>query len=55
MWAKIDVVLNITPLDRGTAVQRMTALEYQVMVRGGTNDVPDPSELASYEFDYVTG
>jgi len=54
MWAKIGVNLQIEPLDRATATQRMRALDYQVDVSGWTNDVPDPSELASYEFDYVT-
>ncbi len=54
MWAKIGVNLEIEPLDRAAATQRMRALDYQVYFGGWTNDVPDPSELASYEFDYVT-
>ena len=54
MWAKIGVNLELEPLDRAAATQRMRALDYQVYVGGWTNDVPDPSELASYEFDYVT-
>ena len=54
MWAKIGVNLELEPLDRATVRQRTNALDYQVVVGGWTNDVPDPSELASYEFDYVT-
>ena len=54
MWAKIGVNLEIEPLDRAAATQRMRGLDYQVYLSGWTNDVPDPSELASYEFDYVT-
>jgi peptide/nickel transport system substrate-binding protein len=54
MWAKIGVNLEIEPLDRAAVTQRVRALDYQVAVGGWTNDVPDPSELASYEFDYVT-
>lgn len=54
MWSKIGVNLEIEPLDRAAATQRMRNLDYQVYVGGWTNDVPDPSELAAYEFDYVT-
>jgi peptide/nickel transport system substrate-binding protein len=54
MWAQIGVTLDIAPLDRTAATQRMRALDYQVYVSGWTNDVPDPSELANYEFDYTT-
>ncbi|HYM68447.1 MAG TPA: ABC transporter substrate-binding protein [bacterium] len=54
MWAQIGVTLNLAPLDRAAATQRMRALDYQVYVSGWTNDVPDPSELANYEFDFVT-
>jgi len=54
MWAQIGVTLNLVPLDRATAIARMRALDYQVTVGGWTNDVPDPSELAAYEFDFVT-
>ncbi len=54
MWAPLGVTLNLAPLDRAAATQRMRALDYQVYVSGWTNDVPDPSELANYEFDYVT-
>lgn len=54
MWAKIGVNLEIEPLDRAAATQRMRNLDYQVYISGWTNDVPDPSELASYEFDFVT-
>jgi len=54
MWSQIGVNLNLEPLDRGTAIGRMRALDYQITVGGWTNDVPDPSELASYEFDFVT-
>jgi peptide/nickel transport system substrate-binding protein len=53
-WSKIGVNLDIAPIDRAAATQRMRALDYQVAIGGWTNDVPDPSELASYEFDYVT-
>ncbi|HKX18891.1 MAG TPA: ABC transporter substrate-binding protein [bacterium] len=53
-WAKIGVNLEIEPLDRAAVTNRVRALDYQVAVGGWTNDVPDPSELASYEFDYVT-
>jgi len=54
MWAPIGVTLNLVPLDPAAARSRMIALDYQVTTRGWTNDVPDPSELASYEFDYTT-
>jgi len=53
-WAKIGVNLELEPLDRAAVTQRVRALDYQVAVGGWTNDVPDPSELASYEFDFVT-
>ena len=54
MWSQIGVNVNLMPLDRATAIARARALDYQVTVGGWTNDVPDPSELAQYEFDYVT-
>jgi peptide/nickel transport system substrate-binding protein len=53
-WAKIGVNVDIEPIDRAAATQRMRALDYDLNIGGWTNDVPDPSELASYEFDYVT-
>jgi len=53
-WAKIGINMDIEPIDRAAQTQRLHSLGYQMNIGGWTNDVPDPSELASYEFDYVT-
>jgi peptide/nickel transport system substrate-binding protein len=53
MWGKIGVNLELEPLDRAAATQRYRANQFQVYITGWTNDIPDPSQLASYELGFT--
>jgi peptide/nickel transport system substrate-binding protein len=52
MWQKIGVILDLEPLDRAAATQRFRANQFQVNIGGWTNDIPDPSQLATYELGF---
>ena len=53
MWAKIGVILELEPLDRAAATKKYRANDFQVYITGWTNDIPDPSQLASYELGFT--
>ena len=53
MWGKLGVNLELEPLDRATATQRYRANQFQVYVTSWTNDIPDPSQLASYALGFT--
>jgi peptide/nickel transport system substrate-binding protein len=53
MWGKLGVNLELEPLDRATATQRYRANQFQIYVTGWTNDIPDPSQLASYALGFT--
>jgi peptide/nickel transport system substrate-binding protein len=48
MWAQIGVKLNIVQLDNPTRVAKYRAEDYQINAGGWTDDIADPSEIASY-------
>src|SRR5262249_27677230 len=53
MWGKLGVNLELEPLDRAAATQRYRANQFQIYVTGWTNDIPDPSQLASYALGFT--
>src|SRR5205823_11658644 len=54
MWAQIGVKLVLTPLDNPTRVAKYRAEDYQINAGGWTDDIADPSEIASYYAYYPT-
>ncbi len=48
MWSQIGVKLNIVQLDNPTKTARYRAEDYQINTAGWTDDIADPSEIASY-------
>jgi peptide/nickel transport system substrate-binding protein len=53
MWGKLGVTLELEPLDRAAATQRYRANQFQVYITSWTNDIPDPSQLASYALGFT--
>src|SRR5262245_8520207 len=53
MWGKLGVNLELEPLDRATETQRYRANQFQIRITGWTNDIPDPSQLASYALGFT--
>jgi peptide/nickel transport system substrate-binding protein len=51
MWGKLGVTLEL--LDRAAATQRYRANQFQVYITSWTNDIPDPSQLASYALGFT--
>ena len=51
MWGKLDVTLELEPLERPT--QRHRANQFQVYLTSWSNDIPDPSQLAAYELGFT--
>ncbi len=54
MWSQIGVKLNIVQFDNPTRTARLRAEDYQLNVGGWTDDIADPSEMASYYAYYPT-
>ena len=52
-WGKLGVNLELEPLDRATETQRYRANQFQIRITGWTNDIPDPSQLASYALGFT--
>jgi peptide/nickel transport system substrate-binding protein len=48
MWAQVGVKLNIEQLDNATRTARYRAGDFQMRVSLWTDDIADPSEIASY-------
>jgi peptide/nickel transport system substrate-binding protein len=53
MWGKLGVTLELEPLDRAAATDRYRANQFQVYITSWTNDIPDPSQLASYALGFT--
>lgn len=53
MWGKLGVNLELEPIDRAAEVQRYRANQFQIRITGWTNDIPDPSQLASYALGFT--
>jgi peptide/nickel transport system substrate-binding protein len=53
MWGKLGVTLELEPLDRTAATTRYRANQFQVYITSWTNDIPDPSQLASYALGFT--
>src|SRR5262245_7680603 len=53
MWGKLGVNLELEPLDRAAATTKYRANDFQIYVTGWTNDIPDPSQLASYALGFT--
>jgi peptide/nickel transport system substrate-binding protein len=53
MWGKLGVNLELEPLERTTETQRYRANQFQIRITGWTNDIPDPSQLASYALGFT--
>jgi peptide/nickel transport system substrate-binding protein len=53
MWGKLGVNLELEPLDRAAATQKYRANDFQIYVTAWTNDIPDPSQLASYALGFT--
>jgi peptide/nickel transport system substrate-binding protein len=53
MWGKLGITLELEPLDRAAATQRYRANQFQVYITSWTNDIPDPSQLASYALGFT--
>jgi peptide/nickel transport system substrate-binding protein len=54
MWSQIGVKLNILQLDNPTRTAHYRAEDYQINAGGWTDDIADPSEIASYFAYYPT-
>jgi peptide/nickel transport system substrate-binding protein len=54
MWGQIGVKLTLVPLDNPTKVAHYRAEDYQINAAGWTDDIADPSEMASYYAYYPT-
>jgi peptide/nickel transport system substrate-binding protein len=54
MWSQIGVKLNIVQFDNPTRTARYRAEDYQINNAGWTDDIADPSEIASYYAYYPT-
>jgi peptide/nickel transport system substrate-binding protein len=54
MWSQIGVKLSIEQLDNPTRTARYRAEDYQITTSGWTDDIADPSEIASYYAYYPT-
>lgn len=48
MWAQVGVRMNIETLDGASRTQRSNSEDFQCRVQFWTNDIADPSEIASY-------
>jgi peptide/nickel transport system substrate-binding protein len=48
MWAAVGVRLNIEQVDSATRTARYRAKDYQMRTAAWTDDIADPSEIASY-------
>lgn len=53
MWGKLGVTLELEPLDRAAATKRYRENDFQVYITSWTNDIPDPSQLASYALGFT--
>jgi peptide/nickel transport system substrate-binding protein len=53
MWGKLGVTLELEPLDRAAATKRYRDNDFQVYITSWTNDIPDPSQLASYALGFT--
>jgi peptide/nickel transport system substrate-binding protein len=53
MWGKLGVNLELEPLDRAAATTKYRANDFQIYVTSWTNDIPDPSQLASYALGFT--
>jgi peptide/nickel transport system substrate-binding protein len=54
MWSQIGVKLNIVQFDNPTRTAKYRAEDYQINMAGWTDDIADPSEIASYYAYYPT-
>ena len=54
-WAQIGVDLKLEPYESTTYVEKRNALDFDVMLAGWTDDITDPSMIASYFWDYDIG
>jgi peptide/nickel transport system substrate-binding protein len=54
MWSQIGVKLSILQYDNPTRVARYRGEDYQINAAGWTDDIADPSEIASYYAYYPT-
>jgi peptide/nickel transport system substrate-binding protein len=53
MWSQIGVKLNIIQYDNPTRVAHYRGEDYQINAGGWTDDIADPSEIASYFANYA--
>lgn len=54
-WQKIGVTLKLEPLEKTTYVECRNALDFDLMLAGWSDDITDPSMIASYFWDYDIG
>jgi peptide/nickel transport system substrate-binding protein len=52
MWAAVGVTLKIEPLDNATLNKRYRAEDFTMRTAAWTDDIADPSEIASYFANY---
>lgn len=52
MWTKLGLNVQLNPMDSAAANAKYKADDFQIFVTGWTNDIPDPSQLASYELGF---
>ncbi|MFI3212370.1 MAG: ABC transporter substrate-binding protein [Eubacteriales bacterium] len=52
MWAKVGIDLTITTLDSAAVWDLESTLQHDMILSGWSDDLPDPSQLGAYWWDY---